>query len=89
MRIDGCDSVLGNSENQTVLRFDAELAAVRRAKDDALRVGRVGAAVQRHKLKLKARLESSLSKLSFKRSVPGGFHMGFIGSSCTAPPYRE
>jgi len=42
----------------------------------------------RRMLKLKAKLESSSSHYSFKSLlvVPGGFNMGFIGSSCSAPP---
>ena len=40
---------------------------------------------QRRKLKMKAKLESSLSNLSFKRLAQGAFNMGFIDSTCTAP----
>ena len=39
----------------------------------------------RRKLNLKAEVESSVSHFSFKRFVPGGFNLGFIGSTCT--PY--
>ena len=42
--------------------------------------------LKRRKLKLKATFESGSSHLSFKRSHPGAFNMGLIGS--TAPPYR-
>jgi len=41
---------------------------------------------QRRKLNLKAEVESSISQYSFKRLVPGGFSLGFIGSTCTALP---
>ena len=33
-----------------------------------------------------AKVESSVSHVSFKCLVPGGFNMGFIGSACTASP---
>jgi hypothetical protein len=35
---------------------------------------------------LKAKLESSTSHYGFKRLIPGGFNMDFIGSTCTALP---
>jgi hypothetical protein len=38
------------------------------------------------KLNLKAKVESNISHFSFKGLVPGGFNMGFIGSTCTASP---
>ena len=38
-------------------------------------------------LDLKAEVESSISKFSFKRLVPGGFNLGFAGSSSTALPW--
>jgi hypothetical protein len=44
--------------------------------------------VERCKLNLKAKVESSLSHFSFKSIGPGNFNMGFIGSTCTAPPRR-
>jgi len=40
--------------------------------------------LERRKLNLKARLESRLSYVSIKRSVPGAFNLNFIGSTCTA-----
>jgi len=40
-----------------------------------------GASVQRRKLNLKAKFESSSSHYSFKHLVPGAFNMGFIGST--------
>jgi hypothetical protein len=43
--------------------------------------------VQRHKFNLKAEVERSTSHFSFKRVVPGGFNLGFIGSTCTALPW--
>jgi len=36
--------------------------------------------------KFKAKFKSELSHFSFKCLVPGGFNMGFIGSTCTASP---
>jgi len=42
--------------------------------------------MKRRKLKLKAKLESTVSHFSVKRSVPGGFNVGLIGSTCTALP---
>ena len=44
------------------------------------------AQLQRRKLNLKAKVESSMSHFSFKRLVPGGFNLGLIGSTCTALP---
>ena len=44
--------------------------------------------MQRRTLKLKAKLESSLSHFSFKRLDPGAFKVCFIGSTCTALPMR-
>jgi len=46
----------------------------------------VGTMLQRRKLKLKAKLENSLSYFSFKRLVPGTFNVGLMGSTCTALP---
>jgi len=40
----------------------------------------------RRKLNLKPKLESGSSNRSFKRLVPGGLNLGFIGSTCTALP---
>jgi hypothetical protein len=40
--------------------------------------------VWRRKLNLKAKFEGVPSYSSFKRSVPGAFNMGLIGSTCTA-----
>jgi len=40
----------------------------------------------RRKLKLKPSFESGSAHLSYKRSVPGGFNVGLIGSTCTAQP---
>jgi hypothetical protein len=40
------------------------------------------------KLNLKAEVESGSSQFSFKRLVPGGFNLDFIGSTCTALPRR-
>ena len=37
---------------------------------------------------LKAKFESNSSHVSLKCLVPGGFNMGFIESTCTAPPPR-
>jgi len=37
-------------------------------------------------LNFKAEVESSISQFGFKRSVPGAFNLGFIGSTCTALP---
>jgi len=42
--------------------------------------------VWRRKLKMKAKVESIISHFSIKRLVPGGFNMGFVGSTCTALP---
>jgi len=42
--------------------------------------------LQRRKLKLKPRLECSLSQFSFKRLVPGAFNVGVMRSTCTALP---
>jgi len=44
----------------------------------------VNPVMYRRKLNLKPKFESGLSSLSFKRSVPGGFSRGLIGSTCTA-----
>jgi len=41
----------------------------------------------RRKLNLKAEVERSTSHFGFKRSVPGGFNLGFIGQP--APPYHD
>ena len=38
------------------------------------------------KLDLQAEVERSMSHFSFKRSVPGGFNLGFMDSTCTASP---
>jgi len=51
--------------------------------------GGASAMVQRRNLNLKAKVESGSSHFSFKRSVPGGFNVGLIGSTCTALPWRE
>jgi hypothetical protein len=51
-------------------------------------VCRFSPAVQWRKMKLKVKLEGSLSHFSFKRLAPGPFNMGFIGSTCTALPRR-
>jgi len=40
----------------------------------------------RRNLNLKPEVQTSTSHLSFKRSVPGAFNMGLIGSTCTALP---
>jgi hypothetical protein len=40
--------------------------------------------LQRRKLNLKVKFEGGSSYHGFKRVVPGGFNMGFIGSTCTA-----
>jgi hypothetical protein len=40
-------------------------------------------------LNLRAKFESSMLQFSFKRLVPGGFNLGFIGSTCTALPGRR
>jgi len=45
-----------------------------------------GSEMWRRKLNLKAEVDSSISHFSFKRLVPGGFNLGFIGSTCTALP---
>jgi len=37
-------------------------------------------------MNLKARYEGDSSHYSFKRSVPGAFNVGLIGSTCTALP---
>jgi hypothetical protein len=37
-------------------------------------------------LNLKSNIESGSSHFSFKRVVPGGLNMGFIGSTCIALP---
>jgi hypothetical protein len=42
--------------------------------------------MQRRKLNLLANFESGSPYFNFKRLVPGGFNMGFIGSTCTALP---
>jgi hypothetical protein len=42
--------------------------------------------LQRRKLNLKAKLESSLQCFSFNRLVPDAFNVGLIGSTCTAIP---
>jgi hypothetical protein len=42
--------------------------------------------MQRRKLKLKAKVESSISHFSFKRLVSGGFNLGFTVSTYTALP---
>jgi len=42
--------------------------------------------MQQRKLKLKAKLETSLLYYSFKHLIPGGFNLGFTGSTCTALP---
>ena len=47
----------------------------------------VAAVLQRRKLNLNAEVESSTSQFSSKRLVPGGFNLGFIGSTCTGLPY--
>ena len=39
------------------------------------------AVLWRRKLNLKAKFESSISHFSFKRLVPGGFNLGFRGST--------
>jgi hypothetical protein len=44
------------------------------------------AELERRKLNLKAKFEGDSSYYSFKRSVPGSFNMGFIGSTGTALP---
>jgi len=44
------------------------------------------AGLKRRKFILKAEVESIISHTSFKRLVPGGFNLGFIGSTCTALP---
>jgi hypothetical protein len=44
------------------------------------------ASVYRRKLKLKPKFDNSFKCSSFKRSEPGGFNMGLIGSICTALP---
>jgi hypothetical protein len=38
------------------------------------------------RLNLKAQVESSILHCSFKRSVPGGFNLGFTGSTCISLP---
>jgi hypothetical protein len=43
--------------------------------------------VYRRKLKLKAEDESSISRFSFNRFVPGAFNLGLIGSTCSALPW--
>ena len=42
--------------------------------------------LKRRKLKLTATFESRSSNVSFKRSHPGAFNLGLIGSTCTALP---
>jgi len=44
------------------------------------------ALLQRRKLNLKAKLESSSSHFSFQCLVPGGFNMGSMWSTCNALP---
>ena len=44
--------------------------------------------VQRRNLNSKAKFEGGSSCYGFKRSVPGAFNVGFIGSACTALPRR-
>jgi len=44
------------------------------------------AEVEWRKLNLKAMIEGSPSYFSLKRSVPGGFNVGFTGSTCTVLP---
>ena len=44
--------------------------------------------VERRKLNLKAKIESSISHFSFKRLIPGGFNLGFKRSTCSALPWR-
>jgi hypothetical protein len=44
--------------------------------------------VYRRNLNLKAKVESTMSHFSFKCLVPGGFNVGLIGATCTAPPWR-
>ena len=41
---------------------------------------------KRRNLKLKPKLESSISYYRFTRLIPGGFNMGIIGSTCKALP---
>ena len=45
--------------------------------------------MERRRLNLKPKIESSLLHFSFKSLVPGGFDMGFIGSTCSALPRRR
>jgi len=42
--------------------------------------------LKRRKLNLKAKFKGRSSYYSFKRLVPGGFNLGFIGSTCTVLP---
>jgi len=42
--------------------------------------------MKRRKLISKAQVESSIFHLNFKRLVPGGFNLGFIGTTCSALP---
>jgi hypothetical protein len=44
--------------------------------------------LQRRKLELKAKFESSLTYYNFKRFIPGAFNMVFIDSTCTALPHN-
>jgi len=44
--------------------------------------------VYRRKSNLKAQFEGGLSYSSFKRSVPGNFNVGLIGSTCTGLPWQ-
>jgi hypothetical protein len=40
-------------------------------------------------VEFESKLESGLSYVGFKRLVPGGFNLGFIGSTCTALPVGD
>jgi len=48
--------------------------------------GGLGGAAQ---VEIESKIESTSSYFSFKRLVPGGFNLGLIGSTCTAPPRRR
>jgi len=67
----------------------ARLAAAA-AASAAARARAAATVVKRRKLmNFKATFESGLSYFSFKRSVPGAFNVGLIGSICTALPWRS